>query len=121
VPKRQEYSEFVVKMARPLSIEPEELAGRDDVTLTLVGADQLDRRRVLKIEARYADTTLASTKMTFYLAPELKNLIVRREVDLDGKVQMVTALENVSFDGSIELFEVPVGYKRVEDPYKGIK
>ena len=59
--------------------------------------------------------------MTFYIAPGLKNLVVKREIKLGDKVAMITVLEDVSLDVSEKMFEVPVGYKKVKDPYERIR
>jgi hypothetical protein len=121
MPKKREYSEFTVAKPEEFATEPEDLAKKDDVTFKLSGIEELYGHKVFKVEAMYADKKLESIKMTFYIAPGLKNLVVKREIKLGDKVAMITVLEDVSLDVSEKMFEIPVGYKKVRDPYERIR
>jgi len=121
IPGKRQYSEFTVDVHEGFAVEPEDLAKRDDVTFKLAGTDQVNGMKVLKVEAVYKDKKLEPIKITFYIAPELKNLVVRQEVNLGDKVGMITVLQEISLNVDKKLFEIPPGYKKVEDPYKDIK
>lgn len=121
IPGKRQYSEFTVDIPNQFAIDPEELAKRDDVTFKLVGTERVNGIKVLKVAAVYKNKKLEQIKMTFYIAPGLKNLIIKRETNLGGKVQMIMLLQDVSLSVSEKLFEIPSDYKKVEDPYKGIK
>lgn len=121
IPKRRAYSEFTEIEPSQFAVEPAELAKREDVVFRFAGTEHLYGNKVFKVEATYTDHRLESIQVTLYIAPELKNLVIKEEVKLGDKVQMITVLEDVSLNVSEKMFEVPAGYKKIGDPFKRIK
>jgi hypothetical protein len=58
------------------AVTPEELAKRTDVTLRILGTDNIDGYECRKIEAPYNDVRLRDVKFVFCSVPQLKNLLV---------------------------------------------
>jgi hypothetical protein len=113
-PKRKEYSEVSDDKPPDFPLSAEDLVKRDDVTFKLAGAEKLGEYNCLKIQASYKMEKV-EMKYSFYVSPELKNLIVREEISL-GLISSITFLENVSFNVSEELFNLPAGYKKITEP-----
>lgn len=113
-PKRKEYSEAPVEKPDHFPMSAEDLAKKVGVTFKLAGAEKIGEYNCEKIQALYK-MGKDEVKYSFFVSPELKNLIVREEITL-GPVSFVTFLENVSFDVSEELFTLPAGYKKITEP-----
>lgn len=84
-----------------------------------LGDEQLDGRRCLKIQVsmpKEAAKSSMPTKVVYYLASDLRNLVIRTDlIDMLGTT--IYTLKNISFDVPDELFRVPPGYKKsVADP-----
>jgi len=116
-PKRREYSEIPAEKPDDFPTSAEELAKRPDVTFKLAGAEKSGEYNCEKIRASYKLRDV-EVDYFFFVAPELKNLVVRQEISL-GPLSFVTFLENVSFDVSEELFRLPAGYKKIVEPVPG--
>lgn len=113
-PKRKEYAERPAeKEENDFAVSPQELAKRNDVSFKYLGTEKIGSYNCIKIEVTYNDEKLKGMNFVFYVAPELRNLIIKEEASLGEKVKMVTLLNDVAFNVSEDLFRVPVGYKKV--------
>lgn len=116
-PKRKEYAEMPVEKKDDFPIAPEELAKRNDVMFKALGTEKVGQYTCLKIEAAYKDEKLKETmKFLFWVAPELKNLVVKSEMSFGQQGKFLTLLEDVSLSVNEELFRIPKGYKKVVEP-----
>ena len=113
-PKRKEYAERPAeKEETDFAVSPEGLAKRNDVSVKYLGTEKIDSYNCIKIEITYNDEKLTGMNFVFYVAPELRNLIIKEEASLGEKVKIVTLLSGVAFNVSEDLFRVPAGYKKV--------
>lgn len=113
-PERKEYAERPSeKEDGDFGISPEELAKRNDVTFKYLGTEKIEGYNCIKIEVTYKDERLKVIGLVFYVAPELRNLVVKQENSLGEQAKMITLLSNVAFNVSEDLFRVPSGYKKV--------
>jgi hypothetical protein len=115
-PKRREFAEVpaVKDSANDLDfgVTPEELATRNDVRFRMLGSENVGGYQCRKIEAKYRDERMKNLRFVFFVAPELKNLVVLTQTFL-GPVTMTTVLTKVSLGASEALFHVPQAYKKV--------
>jgi hypothetical protein len=118
-PKRKEYYELLpsdfptVELTKPeFDISPEGLAKRTDVLIKMQGQEKIGEYSCNKIEVTFKDKKLESMKFIFYSAPELKNLIVAREM-IGGPIKFAIILSDVSLNVAEEMFQIPVGYKKI--------
>ena len=120
-PRRREYAERPpVEIDSDFTNEPGELAARDDVIVTSLGTERVGEYDCVKIEVRYREERLRDAiRFVFYAAPQLRNLIIKRETFLGPTVRFITQLSDVSFNVSEELFRIPTRYRRiVEQSYE---
>jgi hypothetical protein len=115
-PKRKEYSEMPLGKNDDFSISPEELARRSDMVFKSLGTETVGRYMCLKIEASSKDERLNDMKFVFWMATQLKNLVIKSEMSLGERVKFLTLLDDVSLGVNKKLFRIPSGYKKVIEP-----
>lgn len=115
-PKRKVYSEQPIEDENVFQFSPDELAKRDDVIFKLPGKEKIGGYDCLKIEVTYKDEKLKGMVFVFYVAPVLRNLVIRAETSLGEQVKFITQLSDVSFNVSEKLFLIPAGYKKIVEP-----
>jgi hypothetical protein len=116
-PKRREYAEIPEQTVGDFTLDPEELAKRDNMVFKSLGMEKAGDYSCRNIEVSYKDKRLEGIKFVFCVAPELKNLVVMMRV-LMKPVTMTSVLRNVRLGVSEDLFRVPPQYKKViEKPY----
>lgn len=125
-PKRREYAEVPDVEKDDSDGPPEELTnpekvGRDpNLVLRSAGVEVLGGHSCLKIEVTHKNQKYKGAKLTFWVAPGLKNLVVQSEVALtrpeEGKVRFRTTFEDISLDVNEEMFRIPSDYKKVAGP-----
>jgi hypothetical protein len=125
-PKSKEYAEVTDEkkddsIAPPESLtNPEKVARRDDAVFRSAGVEEVDGYTCLKIEVSPKDEKIKGVKVLFWVAPTLKNLVIKSEVSVTrpqgGEVKYTTRLEDISLAVNEELFRVPPGYKKVSEP-----
>ena len=125
-PKRKEYAEVPPEKKEDFGDPPEELTNpekvaRDsNVVFRSAGVEKVGAHTCLKIEASHRNEKYRAVKLTFWVAPGLKNLVVQSEVAVtrpsEGRVRFLTTFEDISLDVNEALFRVPPGYKKVAEP-----
>lgn len=115
-PKRKEYAEMPVEKNDDFAVSTEELAKRNDVIFKSPGTEKVGKYTCIKIEITYKDEKLNDMKFLFWVAPELKNLVIRSEISLGPQVKFSTLLEDISFEVDASIFQIPAGYKKVVEP-----
>jgi len=115
-PKRKEYAEMPVEKQDDFAISSEELAKRNDVVFSSLGREKVGKYTCIKIEASYKDKKLKGMKFVFWVAPELKNLVIRSETSLGERVKFLSLLEDISLSVNEKLFSIPRCYKKVSEP-----
>ena len=115
-PKRKEYSELPLEETDDFSVSPEGVAKRSDVMFKFLGTETVGRYACIKIEASYKDEKLKAMNFVFWVAPQVKNLVIKSETSLGERVKFVTLLEDVALSVNEKLFRIPRGYKKVIEP-----
>ncbi len=111
-PKRREYAEMPAAETGDFTIEPEEIAKRENMAFKSLGTEKVGEYSCRKIEVTYKDERLKEMRFVFCAAPELKNLIVMRQMFM-GPVTMATVLGDVTLSVPEDLFRLPTNYKKV--------
>ena len=111
--KRKQYAEVAPDDGSGLKYEPEALAAREDVSFKLLGREKVGEYETLKIEAAIPKGELKALRAVFYVAPGLKNLVVKQEYFAGEYPLVMSFLEGVTLEVSEELFVVPRGYAKV--------
>ena len=120
-PKRKEYAEVTIERKDDFAIPPNDLvrpegiASRSDVVFKSAGTEKVGEYTCVKIEVSHKDEKLTGVKLLFWVAPELKNLVIQSETSVGG-VSYVTLLGDVSLVVNEELFRVPADHKKVSEP-----
>lgn len=124
-PKRKEYAEVPAEERDDSAGPPEELTNpekvaRDShVVFRSAGVEKVGGHTCLKILATHKNEKYKAVKLTFWVAPGLKNLVIQSEVAVtrpaEGRVRFLTTFEDISLDVNGELFRVPQGYKKVAE------
>ncbi len=115
-PKRREYVELQMEETNDFAVSPEELAKRDDTVFKPLGTEKIGAYSCIKIEVSYMDEKVKLMRFLFWVAPTLKNLVIKSEMDIGDRVKMFTLLENVRLNVDEKLFRIPAGFKKVVDP-----
>jgi hypothetical protein len=125
-PKRKEYAEAPDEKKDDSGGPPEELTNpekvaRDgNVVFRSAGVEVVGGRSCLKIEVTHKNQKYKAMKLTFWVAPGLKNLVVQSEVAItrppEGQVRFLTTFEDISLDVNEGLFQIPPGYRKVVEP-----
>jgi hypothetical protein len=115
-PKRKEFAEVAEEQDEKFAVTPEELAGRDDVTITSLGAGKVGRYDCVKIEVIYKDERLKDLRFVFWSAPALRNLIIKTETSLGPRVKFLILLDEVSLSVNKNLLRIPRNYKKIVEP-----
>ena len=79
-----------------------------------LGDEQLDGHKCLKVQVslrKEVDKSSPPTKVVYYLATDLRNLVIRTDV-IDVLGTTTYMLRNISFDVPKELFKIPTGYRK---------
>src|ERR1044072_417395 len=125
-PKRKEYAEVPPEKKEDFGGPPEELTNpekvaRDsNVVFRSAGVEKVGGHTCLKIEVTHKNEKYKAMKLTFWVAPGLKNLVIQSEVAVtrppEGRVRFLTTFEDISLDINEELFRVPPGDKKEGEP-----
>ncbi len=70
----------------------------------------------IKIEVSYQSEYLKDVKYLFWVAPELKGLIVKSEWVSGERHNYLRLLEDISLNVDEAMFRVPAGYKKIVEP-----
>jgi len=81
-----------------------------------LGREKVGQYTCIKIEASYNDQKLKEMRFVFWMAPELKNLVIKSATSLGERVKLLTLLEDISLSVDEKLFRIPRGYKKVIEP-----
>ena len=115
-PKRKEYAEVLFQDNDDFADLPETYAARDSLVFKSLGREKVGNYDCIKIEASYQAEYMADVKFLFWVAPELKGLVVKSESSYGGSYKHVVLLEDISINVDQGMFRVPAGYKKVIEP-----
>ena len=115
-PKRKEYAEVLFQDNYEFTNSPEDIAARDHLIFKSLGKEKVGNYTCIKIEVSYQFEDLKDVMFRFWVAPELKGLIVKSEWVYGERHNHVTLLEDVSLNVDEALFRVPAGYKKIIEP-----
>ncbi|MDQ1639136.1 MAG: hypothetical protein QOF62_2475 [Pyrinomonadaceae bacterium] len=115
-PKRREYSEVLFQDNDDFADLPETYASRDSLVFKSLGREKISNYNCIKIEASYHSEYLADVKFLFWVAPELKGLVLKSERSYGTPYKHVVLLEDISLTVDEAMFRVPANFKKVVEP-----
>jgi hypothetical protein len=103
------------------TFSPKKLASSNDVIFKSLGTEKVGNYTCIKIEVSYKEKKnktakyerLTNTKILFWSAQELKNLVIRSEITLGKEAKFITLLKDISLTVEKEYFRIPKGYKKI--------
>lgn len=119
-PKDKTYAVMAVEKDNDI-FSPKKLAGSNDVIFKSLGTEKVGNYTCIKIEVSYKEKKnktakyerLRNTKILFWSAQELKNLVIRSEITLGKEAKFITLLKDVTLSVDEEYFRIPKGYKKI--------
>lgn len=115
-PKRREYSEVLFQDNDDFADSPDTYASRDSLVFKSLGREKIANYNCIKIEASYHSEYLADVQFLFWVAPELKGLVVKSEMSYGTPYKHVVLLEDISLNVDESIFRIPAGFKKVVEP-----
>ena len=115
-PKRKEYAEVLFQDNDDFADWPETYAARDRLAFKSLGREKVGNYDCIKIEASYQSEYMADVKFLFWVAPELKGLVIKSVRSYGGPHEHLVLLEDISLNVDEGMFRVPAGYKKVIEP-----
>jgi hypothetical protein len=100
---------------------PQKLAADKNAVFSYLGKEKIENYDSIKIEVSLKGTDrdktknkrLESSKLVFWLVPELKNLIIRSETTLGNDAKFINSLREISLSVNEESFHIPKGFKKI--------
>ncbi|HEY3026002.1 MAG TPA: hypothetical protein VGJ55_07625, partial [Pyrinomonadaceae bacterium] len=115
-PKRKEYAEVPFQDNLEFTHAPEDIAAPSGLIFKSLGREKVGNYICIKIEVSYQSEYLKDMKYLFWVAPELKGLIVKSEWSYGERHKTLMILEDISLNVDEALFRVPAGYKKIIEP-----
>ncbi len=120
-PQEKTYTVMPVEKEDNFTFSPKILARNKDAVFKSMGTEKVGNYVCTKIEVTFKNKKnktakykrLMNTKLLFWSAPELKNLIVRSDISLGQEVKFATLLKDITLTVDEQYFHIPKGYKKI--------